>query len=102
MMRLIVNEGETGYDVVGKFVEDYVVAKANETESGIIVVSGTFIVQFNPMYDLSEENLLPENEVLDIDLWGEPCWDCDWWDGQPIIDVLGITAIEDVEPKWRV
>ena len=101
-MRLTVSNNETGYDVVGKFVEEFVVSKENESGLGVEVVSGEFIIAMNPMYDEDEETLLPYNEYLSIDMWGEPCWETDWWEGQPIIDIIGITPIEDVVPKWRV
>lgn len=104
-MILTVNgEHGNGYDVVGQFVEEYAIAKANEEEDGIVLVAGTFIVTMYPTYEWekSYKKDIPYKEVLEIGLNGELYWSDDWWEGQPIVDVVGITPLEEVEPYWRM
>ena len=104
-MRLIVGENENAYEVVGNFIEQFLIAKENEENEScdIKTVSGMFIVTIYPKFDFEDDPAFPYNEVLDIDLDGHPNWFDGWWCGETIIDVVGITSLDDViVPTWRL
>lgn len=85
MKELILTDGQTGYDVVSKYIADYWIKNyySEVIVSLEISYDGEIFYKFN-------ETAYPNNtgiEFLD-----------DWWEGQKYIKILGIISVDKVEP----
>lgn len=99
-MTKIICDGWYAHEAVGRFVKNYVLERTNEAcGGGLELVSGEFIVSLAPLY-YEDEEPIPDNEYLDIDMNGDCFWMDDWDEGQKIVLVYGITPIEEVKPYW--
>lgn len=85
-IKIVLEDGQTGYDIVGKYVERYF--KHNGYRDVLVSLGYSYD---NSDFDYTNEICSPEED--DIEFLS------DWWEGQTYITIFGIQPISDIDVK---
>ena len=85
MVDIKLNDGQTGYDVIGEYIKRY-------WDHNII---DTVIVSIGASHDGNTYDLL--NVVADHYHFDDVIFQYDWWEGEKYIKLFGIKTISEID-----
>ena len=85
MIDIKLNDGQTGYDVVGEYIRRYWKHNFQDTVVCSIGIS----------YDGNSYELL--NEIAEPENFDDILFSYDWWEGQKYIKLYGIKAVDELD-----
>ena len=85
MIDIKLNDGQTGYDIVGEYIRRYWNHNYQDTVVCSIGIS----------YDGNSYEFL--NEIAEPENFDDILFSYDWWEGQKYIRLCGIKAIDELD-----
>ena len=85
MIEIYLNDGQSGYDVIGEYIRRY--WKHNVYDTVVVSIGTSYD---GSTYDLIKEIASPYN-FDDVEFL------CDWWDGEKYIKLFGIKSISELD-----